>query len=184
MLVKSSMPAQNVTCPPKCHVTHKPFSRSQHTPHIHVVSNCSYMTCHIWNMKIASLILGPVIYLQVNSVLKGLVSCHFNALSHFKQGCGFSPGWIDSCVFKLVLSLNAFSHCDQACGKIHIFFNLLESTFETYEFIHSGEKQHACSMCDKAFFLKESLENHKLIHTAEKPHICSRCNQHSHLRLL
>nr|CAD7571071.1 unnamed protein product [Timema californicum] len=42
---------------------------------------------------------------------------------------------------------------------------------------HTGEKPHACDVCDKAFSTKSSLNTHKRIHSGEKPHICQLCGK-------
>ena len=46
-----------------------------------------------------------------------------------------------------------------------------------HELIHSGEKPHTCSRCDKGFSLKADLTKSELIHTGYKPHVCSKCDK-------
>src|SRR5688572_26253254 len=50
----------------------------------------------------------------------------------------------------------------------------------------SGEEQHKCNLCDKAFGRKASLMNHIGTHSAEKPYKCNSCDkafaQKVHLR--
>ena len=43
--------------------------------------------------------------------------------------------------------------------------------------IHSGEKQFACSDCDKTFETSGDFKVHHRIHIGEKPFGCSDCNK-------
>ena len=43
--------------------------------------------------------------------------------------------------------------------------------------IHSGEKPHRCSLCNKQFRYKGHLNRHLLIHNGEKPHKCDMCDK-------
>ena len=43
--------------------------------------------------------------------------------------------------------------------------------------IHTGEKPHQCSQCDKAFYRTSDLKGHIMTHTGEKPHQCSQCDK-------
>ncbi|KAK4300009.1 hypothetical protein Pmani_027751 [Petrolisthes manimaculis] len=42
---------------------------------------------------------------------------------------------------------------------------------------HSGDKQHKCMFCGKAFFRKYNLDNHVRIHTGEMPYECTICRK-------
>ena len=52
--------------------------------------------------------------------------------------------------------------------------------------VHSEEKPHHCSVCDKGFRQKGSLKEHLLTHSGDKPHKCSMCDaaftQKGHLK--
>ena len=43
--------------------------------------------------------------------------------------------------------------------------------------MHTGEKPHKCSYCDKSFTLKGAKTIHERRHTGEKPHKCSSCDK-------
>ena len=42
---------------------------------------------------------------------------------------------------------------------------------------HTGEKQHICTICHKAFSHKSHLSNHERSHTGEKPFTCNICDK-------
>lgn len=42
--------------------------------------------------------------------------------------------------------------------------------------IHSGEKPHKCSFCEKIFRMHWVLKNHERTHTGEKPYYCQFCS--------
>ena len=42
---------------------------------------------------------------------------------------------------------------------------------------HSGEKPHACTMCDKRFLQLASLTNHMRVHTGQRPFTCETCGK-------
>lgn len=41
--------------------------------------------------------------------------------------------------------------------------------------VHTGEKNFACSICDKRFSLEYNMKIHERIHMGVKPHICEKC---------
>ncbi|KAK1329850.1 hypothetical protein QTO34_010033 [Cnephaeus nilssonii] len=43
--------------------------------------------------------------------------------------------------------------------------------------VHTGEKPHGCSLCDKAFSRKSRLIEHQRTHTGEKPYECTECDK-------
>ena len=47
----------------------------------------------------------------------------------------------------------------------------------THVLVHTRNKPHACSKCDKAFLNKSKLHTHELFHTGKKPHACSKCDK-------
>ena len=47
----------------------------------------------------------------------------------------------------------------------------------THVLVHTRNKPHACSKCDKAFLNKSRLHTHELFHTGKKPHACSKCDK-------
>ena len=49
-------------------------------------------------------------------------------------------------------------------------FNKLNTMKEHVRLVHSGEKNHICSICDIGFPLKQQLISHNRTHTGEKPH--------------
>ena len=47
----------------------------------------------------------------------------------------------------------------------------------THVLVHTRNKPHACSKCDKVFLHKSKLHKHELFHTGKKPHACSKCDK-------
>jgi KRAB domain-containing zinc finger protein len=43
--------------------------------------------------------------------------------------------------------------------------------------VHTGEKSHVCTVCNKAFTQRISLKRHSRIHTGEKPFECVVCRE-------
>jgi len=43
--------------------------------------------------------------------------------------------------------------------------------------IHTGERPHACSICNKTFIQSGQLVIHMRTHTGEKPYVCGTCNK-------
>ncbi|XP_052357065.1 protein krueppel-like [Oncorhynchus keta] len=51
------------------------------------------------------------------------------------------------------------------------------SELRVHEKIHSQEKPHSCSYCDKAFKQLSNLKLHQRIHSDQKPYACSYCDK-------
>jgi len=63
-----------------------------------------------------------------------------------------------------------------ACSKCDKSFTQ-SCGLKAHEWIHTGEKQFVCSKCDKVFSDSGNFQKHQKIHSGEKSFACSKCTQ-------
>jgi DNA-directed RNA polymerase subunit RPC12/RpoP len=47
----------------------------------------------------------------------------------------------------------------------------------TKPFQHSGERPHACSVCDRSVTRKENLLVYRSMHSGKRPYVCGKCSK-------
>ena len=51
------------------------------------------------------------------------------------------------------------------------------SLLQAHNFVHTGQKPHACPDCGKKFSLSSNMRRHLLTHSGEKPWECNDCHK-------
>ena len=73
--------------------------------------------------------------------------------------------------------LKHFKQMCYVCGKVFRSFSGWRRHQKFEKAMETGERNHICDKCGKAFILVSALTEHRRLHSKERPHTCSICGK-------